>query len=398
MLPNAFRGLVDHTLSYLGKSATYARNQTPHISLLTGQHHLTAMSAYLHHAARSRDILSSAAAAVNMPVQSFLLPGKAYVASRDLDEADHFIWLQNFAPDLKFESVLPESWPLLLQRQDAWAIRSLLLFPNDGMVSPVFFESCVRALEVAEGSARSERNCNNLAGDRELLPSRSRLVEVLLEEGRGGGCRVQGVVVMRPNGREQVVKVDHLIMSLGPGASLKIHPPLLKERLAELRLAGLTAAGVAMMMPSLVVRQLLNQVHSILLPCHNNATSIVVVIMMIIIITATTAIIIIVTFMSIITPPSQAQSLLRDGHHVINETFWAAGASVVLLVAVENCDDSSSSSNSLHSSLLSNWEVSGGIACVCIDYRHITTSGELILTLHLFAFNFIQLYFWIASK
>jgi hypothetical protein len=72
---------------------------------------------------------------------------------------------------------------------------------------------------------------------------------------------------------------------------------------------------------------------------------------------------------------------------------------VVLLVAVEHRDgsSSSSSSNSLHSTLLSNWEVSSGIACVCIDHRSITTTGAFS-TRHVLVCNLPQLCFWIALK
>ena len=64
-----------------------------------------------------------------------------------------------------------------------------------------------------------------------------------------------------------------------------------------------------------------------------------------------------------------------------SETFWAAGASVVMMVAVEEEDGvsgggGSSSSSSVKSTLLSNWEMNGGIACTCIDHSTITTTGR----------------------
>ena len=63
-----------------------------------------------------------------------------------------------------------------------------------------------------------------------------------------------------------------------------------------------------------------------------------------------------------------------------SETFWAAGASVVMIVAVEEEDGVSggggSSSSSVKSTLLSNWEMNGGIACTCIDHSTITTTGR----------------------
>lgn len=203
------------------------------------------MAAYLHHAARSRSILHSAAAAVGVPVRSFFCQGNAYVASRDPHEADHFTWLQNFAPNLKFESVRPESWPALLQREGPWAINSLLIFPNDGMVSPAFFSECQRALGGQQGEG--------------AMPAHSRLVELLLGEGEGGEVRVQGAVMMLPDGSERIVTTDHVVVSLGPGACLKIEPPLLRERLADLLLAG-SGLEVAIMAPSVVVRWLLNKV------------------------------------------------------------------------------------------------------------------------------------------
>lgn len=203
------------------------------------------MAAYLQHASRSRDILRSAAAAVKLPVESFFLQGKAYVASRDPHEADHFVWLQKFAPNLTFEHVPSESWPTLLQRRGCWAINSLLMFPNDGMVSPVFFGECQRVLQQSNVQA---------------LPLRSRLVEILLGEGVTGTVKVQGGVMLLPDGSQRIVTCDHLIVSLGPGACLKIQPPLLQQRLADLRLAGVSTLEVATMVPSLVVRWLFNQV------------------------------------------------------------------------------------------------------------------------------------------
>ncbi len=251
---------------------THSTTQPLQLTRLTGYHHLTAMSAYLHHASRSRDILSAAAAAVEMPVESFFVAGKAYVASRDTDEADHFTWLQNFAPNLKFESVLPESWPMRLQREGSWGIRSLLIFPNDGVVSPVFFEECARALEMGQGSGRCAKKCDIFGGKNSaLLPARARLVEILLGEGREGGVNVQGALLMLPGGGEQRVTVDHLVMSLGPGASLKIQPPHLRERLDELRLAGVSAAGLAVMMPSLVVRWMCNKVKFTVMICSSTS-------------------------------------------------------------------------------------------------------------------------------
>ena len=62
-----------------------------------------------------------------------------------------------------------------------------------------------------------------------------------------------------------------------------------------------------------------------------------------------------------------------------SETFWAAGASVVMMVAVEEEDGVSGgggSSSSVKSTLLSNWEMNGGIACTCIDHSTITTTGR----------------------
>ena len=62
-----------------------------------------------------------------------------------------------------------------------------------------------------------------------------------------------------------------------------------------------------------------------------------------------------------------------------SETFWAAGASVVMMVAVEEEDGvcgGSSSSSAVKSTLLSNWEMNGGIACTCIDHSTITTTGR----------------------
>ena len=62
-----------------------------------------------------------------------------------------------------------------------------------------------------------------------------------------------------------------------------------------------------------------------------------------------------------------------------SETFWAAGASVVMIVAVEEEDGVSGgggSSSSVKSTLLSNWEMDGGIACTCIDHSTITTTGR----------------------
>jgi hypothetical protein len=64
---------------------------------------------------------------------------------------------------------------------------------------------------------------------------------------------------------------------------------------------------------------------------------------------------------------------------VTSETFWAAGASVVMMVAVEEEDGVSGgggSSSSVKSTLLSNWEMNGGIACTCIDHSTITTTGR----------------------
>ena len=105
-----------------------------------------------------------------MPLQSFLLLGKAYVASRDPCARDHFVWLQNFAPNLKFEDVQTRLWPPLLQRQGPWASNSLLLFPNDGIVSPDFFAACAHALPLPPP-----------------LPPRARLLEIFLGDGGGGG-------------------------------------------------------------------------------------------------------------------------------------------------------------------------------------------------------------------
>jgi hypothetical protein len=62
---------------------------------------------------------------------------------------------------------------------------------------------------------------------------------------------------------------------------------------------------------------------------------------------------------------------------VTSETFWAAGASVVMMVAVEEEDGiSGGSSSAVKSTLLSNWEMNGGIACTCIDHSTITTTGR----------------------
>ena len=132
----------------------------------------------------------------------------------------------------------------LLQRQGPWAINSLLIFPNDGMVSPAFFSECQRALRGQQG---------------ETVPAQSRLVELLLGVGEGGELRVQGAVMMLPDGSERIGTTDHLVVSLGPGACLKIEPPLLRERLADLLLAG-SGLEVAIMAPSVVVRWLLNKV------------------------------------------------------------------------------------------------------------------------------------------
>ena len=203
------------------------------------------MSAYLHHAARSHAIVSSAAAAVSMPVECFLLRGKAYVASRDPRESDHFEWLQQFVPDLKFECCPPESWPLHLQQQGPWAIRSLLHFRNDGIVSPQFFSECLRALG---------------DGFEEALPLRSRLVEILLGEQTGGGLKVQGAVMVLPDGSKAVVTTDHLVLSLGPRACISVQPPRFFEKLAAMRLAGMTALEVAVMAPGLFVRWTCNHV------------------------------------------------------------------------------------------------------------------------------------------
>jgi hypothetical protein len=239
----------------------------------TGQHHRTAMAAYLHHASRSRNLLSAAAAAVKMPVDSFFVQGKALVASRDPHEADHFLWLQKFAPNLRFENVARESWPALLQDQGGWAIRSLLLFPNDGLVSPKFFEECARALDgpgMLDGGGAGQR-----------LPLRARLLEILLGLGARGQVEVQGAMLLLPDGSERIVTTDHLILSLGPGACLKIQPPLLKERLADLRLAGLPAYELMMFMPRLLVRWTFNQVMSLSrdsIARHDSSTSILIVI------------------------------------------------------------------------------------------------------------------------
>lgn len=66
---------------------------------------------------------------------------------------------------------------------------------------------------------------------------------------------------------------------------------------------------------------------------------------------------------------------------MINETFWAAGASVVLMVSVEEKDGDNSSST-LRETLLSNWELNGGIACTCIDHRAITTADAKRFTVY----------------
>ncbi len=70
---------------------------------------------------------------------------------------------------------------------------------------------------------------------------------------------------------------------------------------------------------------------------------------------------------------------------MINETFWAAGASVVLIVSVEEKDGDNSSST-LRETLLSNWELNGGIACTCIDHRAITTAGTYCSDRNIFDF------------
>lgn len=233
------------------------------------------MAAYLHHASRSRHLLSAAAAAVKMPVDSFFVQGKALVASRDPHEADHFIWLQKFAPNLKFENVPRESWPALLQDQGGWAIRSLLLFPNDGLVSPKFFEECARALD-GPGVLHDDGG-----GAWQRLPLRARLLEILLGLGAGGQVEVQGAMLLLPDGSERIVTTDHLILSLGPGACLKIQPPLLKERLADLRLAGLSTFELMMIMPRLLVRWTFNQVMSLShdsVAQHDSNTSILIVV------------------------------------------------------------------------------------------------------------------------
>ncbi len=201
------------------------------------------MAAFLQHAERTRSILSTAAAAVNMPMKSFLLHGDAYVASRDPDSQDHFNWLRRFAPNLKFEAVPASKWLPLLQQNGPWATKSLLFFPNDGIVSPQFFLACAKVL-----------------AEKCTIDPRARLIEILLGEDVDGGVKVQGAVMQLQDGSKATVTTNHLVLSLGPGASLKMPGVGVVQRLSEMRRAGEGIMLMTTMIPSLLLRWICNQV------------------------------------------------------------------------------------------------------------------------------------------